>query len=69
MSLVAGGVLTNNFHINIGGVLSCSVSNHYGVNAFVLPLGTFNGKDAVSLGGFYVDSTVCVREYLQDREE
>lgn len=57
--------LTNDFHVDISGVLSCSVSNHNRVDSFVLPLGTFDGKDTVSLGGFYVDPTVCLCEHLQ----
>lgn len=57
--------LTNNFHVDICSVFSSRVSNHNGIDPLILPLRPLDGEDAVSLGGFNMDSGISLCDNLQ----
>lgn len=56
---------TDDFHMNIGRVLSSRVPDHHRVHALVLSLGPFDGEHTVAFAGLHVGPAVSLSDDLQ----
>lgn len=61
--------LTNNFHINVSGILPCRIPHNNRVHAFVLTLRPLNSQDAMSPCTLYMDTSTCICQDLKNQSQ